>query len=459
VAEEDIADKMAQLRRENHELKAEIERLRRMLEEALRASKRQAAPFSRRHPKAQPQKPGRKSGQKYGRRCRRPVPEQVDEVVEVPLPSRCPRCGGGVEEEEETVSQFQTEIPPPQVERIEFRIGVGRCRCCRRRVQGRHPRQSSNAIGGAASQLGPRALALATLLNKGLGLPYGKTATVLEQAFGLRVSRGGLCQAMERVGRKAEPTYQALVEQVRGSPSVTPDETGWKVGGQLWWMWVFSTPQVTVYAIQPGRGFEQAARILGADFAGFLVRDGWAVYRRFVHALHQSCLAHLLRRCREMMLVGGKRGTEFPRQIQAILQKALQLRDRRQQKQISDHGVAVSRGRLEARLDQSLQRCYRSSQNRRLANHLLRERDALFTFLNCPGLEATNWRAEQAIRPMVVARKVWGGNRTPRGALTQSILVSFLQTCRQQLQSASPLIQSLLCSPQPKVLRLAAPTR
>ena len=190
-------------------------------------------------------------------------------------------------EEEETVFQFHTEIPPPQVERIEFRIQVGRCRCCRRRVQGRHPRQTSNALGSAASQLGPRALALATLLNKGLGLPYGKAATVLEQAFGLRVSRGGLCQAMERVAEKAEPTYQALVEQVRGSPSVTPDETG-KVGGQLWWMWVFSTAQVTVYAIQPGRGFEQAAQVLGADFAGFLVRDGWAVYRRFLHALHQS---------------------------------------------------------------------------------------------------------------------------------------------------------------------------
>jgi hypothetical protein len=79
---------------------------------------------------------------------------------------------------------------------------------------------------------------------------------------------------MERVGRKAEPTYQALVKQVRGSPSVTPDETGWKVGGRLWWMWVFSTSQIRVYAIQPGHGFEQAARILGADFASFLVRDG-----------------------------------------------------------------------------------------------------------------------------------------------------------------------------------------
>ena len=458
VAEENIAEEIAQLRRENQELKAENERLRRLLEEVLRASKRQAAPFSRHKPKAQPQKPGRKRGQKYGRRCRRPVPERIDEVVEVPLPAQCPRCGGGLEECK-TVSQFQTEIPEPRVERIEFRIHVGRCRCCRRRVQGRHPRQTSNAIGSAASQLGPRALALATLLNKGLGLPYGKTATVLEQAFGLGVSRGGLCQALERVAEKAEPTYQALVEHVRGSPSVTPDETGWKVGGQLWWMWVFSTPQVTVYAIQPGRGFEQAARVLGADFAGFLVRDGWAAYRRFLHALHQSCLAHLLRRCREMILLGGKREAEFPRRIQSLLQQALQLRERRQPEQISDHGVAVARGRLEAKLDRSLQHRYRSPRNRRLANHLLRERDALFTFLNCPGLEATNWRAEQAIRPMVVARKVWGGNRTARGAQTQSILVSFLQTCRQQLQPASSLLQTLLCSSQPKVLDLAAPTR
>ena len=136
-------------------------------------------------------RPGRKAGREYGRRYRRPLPEHVDEVVEVPLPERCPRCGGGVEEGQ-TVSQFQTEIPEPRVERIEFRIHVGRCRRCRRRVQGRHPRQTSNAIGSAASQLGPRALALATQLNKGLGLPYGKTATVVEEAFGLRVSRGGL---------------------------------------------------------------------------------------------------------------------------------------------------------------------------------------------------------------------------------------------------------------------------
>jgi transposase len=458
VAEETSAEKIAQLERENEGLKKEIARLQRLLEEALRAVKRQAAPFSRQNLKAAPEKPGRKPGKKYGCPYRRIVPDQVDEIIEVPLPTRCPRCQGELEECE-TVSQFQTEIPEPRVERIEFRIHVGRCRHCRRRVQGRHPRQTSDAVGCAASQLGPRALALATQLNKGLGLPYGKTVTVLQQAFGLQVSRGGLCQALARVANKAEPTYHALVEEIRSSPSVTPDETGWRVDGKLWWMWAFSTSQATVYSIQPGRGFEQAALVLGADFAGFLVRDGWGIYRQFIYAVHQTCLSHLLRRCREMILVAGRGEAQFPCTVQSILQQSLQLRDRRAQGRISEHGVAVSRGKLETRLDRTLQRHYRSPRNRRLANHLLREREALFTFLSCPGLEATNWRAEQAIRPMVVTRKVWGGNRTARGALTQGILVSILQTCRLQLRSASSILQDLICSPQPRALDLTASAR
>jgi transposase len=324
-------------------------------------------------------------------------------------------------------------------------------------VQGRHPHQTSDAVGSAASQLGARAVALATELNKGLGLSYGKTAAVLENAFGLHVSRGGLAQAFERVAKKAKPTYEKLVEQIRGSPSVTPDETGWKVGGQLWWMWAFSSAAVTVYSIQPGRGFEQAATVLGAEYDGFLVRDGWIVYRRFSQAIHQTCVAHLLRRCREMMAVARPGAAKFPRTVKGILQAGLQLRDCRDQNEISERGLEVVRGKLETRLDRELKRSYRSPQNQRLANHLRREREAMFPFLYCRGLEATNYRAEQAIRPMVVTRKVWGGNRTERGAHTQSILVSILHTCRQQLRPAVSVVVRLLRSPKPEVLDLTAP--
>ncbi len=462
---ESLAEENARLSRRVAELEAANERLERRiqellgaLEEARRACKRQAAPFSRHAPKAHPAKPGRKSGGKYGCRSRRPIPAAIDQMLEAELPASCPHCGGELEETK-IDKQYQTEIPQPQVERIEFHIHVGRCTRCGRRVQGRHPRQSSDAVGSAASQLGPRAVALATELNKGMGLSHGKTAAVLETAFGLRVSRGGLAQAFARVAKKAEPTYQQLVQQIRGSPSVTPDETGWKVGGKLWWMWAFSSDRLTVYSIQPGRGYEQALAILGPGFDGFLVRDGWAVYRRFTQAMHQTCVAHLLRRCREMLEVATPGTAQFPREVKEILQDGLQLRDRRDLNQMDQPELEAASEQLETRLDEVLKRNYRSAANRRLANHLLREREAIFPGLYCPGLDATNYRAEQAIRPMVVTRKVCGGNRTENGAHTQSVVVSILQTCRQQLRPAVEFLELLLHLPKPEALEIQGTPR
>ena len=187
------------------------------------------------------------------------------------------------------------------------------------------------------------------------------------------------------------------------------------------------------------------------------MRDGGIVYQRFARAFHQTCLAHLLRRCREMLEVARPGAAELPRTVKEILQASLQLRDRRDQNQISERGLAIARGQLEARLDRTLDRSYRSPTNRRFANHLRREREAMFTFLYCPGLEATNYRTEQAIRPMVVTRKVWGGNRTANGAHTQSVLVSILQTCRQQLRPATGFLERLLHLRTPQALDLTPP--
>jgi len=384
-----VLQRLARLEKENERLRRENEWLRRELEKALRAAKRQAAPFSRQAPQEHPRKPGRKAGRCYGRPHWRPIPEQVDETLEAPLPSHCPHCGGAVKVER-VAEQYQTDLPPIRPHHIRFRVEVGRCHKCGERLQGRHPRQTSDALGVAASQLGPQAVAWAVLLAKGLGLSHDKARTVLEQLGGLRVSRSGLCRAIARSGAKAEPTYQQLVQIVRHSPVVTPDETGWRVAGHLEWLWVFATAEVTVYAIQPGRGFSEAAAVLGEEFGGLLVHDGWSPYLQFQKALHQTCLAHLLRRCREMIEIASPSAARFPQTVQGILQQALQLRDRREVNQISPPGLAVARGRLEARLDRLLEPHYRSPANERFANHLYRNRDLLFTFLYYRGLEATN---------------------------------------------------------------------
>ncbi len=439
------------LKRDRERLRQEIQRLQHALEEAQRAARRQAAPFSRGRSPSPPRKPGRHAGDAYGPRANRPIPDHVDETVEVPLPEACPDCGGQVIGEH-IVPQYQTDIPPVRPHVICFRVHLGCCVDCGRSVRGRHPRQTSSALGAAAPHLGPRTVALAADLNKRLGVSYGKLVSWFQVAFSLQVSRGGLCQALARLGRAAEPTYQGLIEVVRRAPVVAPDETGWRVEATLNWLWVFVTAEVTVYAILPGRGFEQATAILPAEFAGTLERDGWAPYRRFTQAEHQSCLAHLLRRCRNLLEHAERGQARLPHAVQRILLTALQLRDRFAAGEISPHGLLVARGQLGARLDRTLAGRIHHPPNRRLARHLKRERPYLFTFLGRQDVAATNWRAEQAIRPAVVTRKVWGGNRTWTGAGTQQILASVLRTCQQQQRDALDVFAEMLRSETPRSL-------
>jgi transposase len=431
------------LERQLERRQRETQRLRQALEQAQRAARRQAAPFSRGRPQREPRPPGRRPGPDYGPRARRPVPDHVDETVEVPLPAACPDCGGAVECEH-VADQYQTDIPPVTPHVTHFRVHLGRCRRCGKLLRGRHPRQTSQAAGAAGSSLGPRAIALAADLNKRLGVSYGKLVVLYQVAFGLTVSRGGVYQALARLARAAEPTYRGLIELVRQAPVVAPDETGWKVGGLLNWLWVFVTAEVTVYSIQPGRGFEQAAVILSAEFAGVLERDGWAPYRSFTEAEHQSCLAHLLRRAHHLLEHAERGQARFPHAVRRILLAALALRARFASGAISSHGLAVARGRLEARLDRTLAGRITHPPNQRFAQHLVCERDHLFTFLRRADVEATHWRAEHAIRPAVVTRKVWGGNRTWAGARTQQILASALRTCHQNQRDPLALFAEML---------------
>jgi transposase len=438
------------LQKENERLQRETERLRRELEAALRASKRQAAPHSRGTLKVNPKRPGRQPGRRYGRQACRPIPKRVDERITVPLPEHCPQCGGGVEPES-CETQYQEEIVRRTIVR-RFDIAVGRCCECHRRVQGRHPMQTSDAVGVGNVQLGPEALTLAAILNKQMGLSLGHTCQVLSYGFGLEVSRGGLYRALARMADRAESTYDGLLETARQAPVNGMDETGWKVGGRLQWLHVAVSAQVTVYAILPGRGYEQAVAILGAEYDGFLIHDGWAPYYRFQLAFHQSCLAHLLKRCREMAQVASPAALAFPRAVENLLLTSLELRDRYERGEISERGLSIATGKLEVKLDRMLETRRRNPANRRLARHLEHELLWLFTFLHCPGLDATNNTAERAIRGMVIARKVWGGNRTWEGARTQQILVSVLRTCWQQGKDAFTRCVRLLRAPRAVIL-------
>jgi transposase len=361
--------KGVRLEAENAQLKERVRNLEGQLEAAQRAAKRQAAPFSRgkRQPSGRP--PGRRSGEQHGRHAHRQAPERVDEELFAELPEGCPDCGGELEEGEEGWEQYQEELPVVRALVIRVSGRWARCRSCGRRVRSRHPRQTSEA----AAQVGPRALAFACSLYKEHGLSVRKTTATMRE-LGIMLSPGGLVQAMARIGDRCVPTYGALVEAVRQSAVVVGDETGWHVNGDSAWLWVMTTELVTVYGIREGRGFEEAASLLGADYGGVLVRDGWAVYRKFKEAEHQTCLAHLLRRCREMREVSWGRGREVPNLVSDILKDALMLRDRHQAGEASEGQLAVGVVELEARVGGLLARpAIAHLGNRRLLKHLGKE--------------------------------------------------------------------------------------
>jgi len=444
-----LRDALTRAERERDRLQRRNERLEDQLDAARRAGFRQAAPFAKPHRQGTGRPPGRRPGAPYGRHGTRPVPPHIDTTHDAPLPAACPACGGEVHDTH-VVSQYQEDLPVVRSVVREFRVHVGACATCGRRVQGRHPLQTSDALGAAAVQIGPEAAALVVVLHKGLGLPLAHVVTLLRDRFGLRVTRGALVHVCARAAARATPTYDALCAQVRGSPVVSPDETGWKVAGTLHWLWAFATADTTVYAIRPGRGFVDAATILGEDFAGVLTRDGWAPYRRFVHADHQTCLAHLLRRCRLLQLDHPR--SPVAARVQHRLQQALALRDRHAAGEVSAHGLAVARRRLlEQTLDLLTSTRSAIPAVQRFVAHLTVEASALFTFLGDPVIDATNWRAEHAIRPAVVMRKVCGGNRSARGALTQQVLTSVLRTAHQRELDPASLLVTLLRTPTPTV--------
>ncbi len=418
-----------------------------------RAGKRQAAPFSKRWPKANPKKSGRKPGDDYGPKAHRAVPTRSpDRELAAPLPETCPHCGGEVEAQGEATQVIEDIQITTTITKVT--VARGRCQCCRRQVRGRHPEQVSDALGAASSHLGPIVQGLIAILAKECGLSHGKVARILHQ-LGISITTGGVSGVLARIGAKADPTYQALKAAVNASPTVSPDETGWRIGGWPGWLWVFATSAATVYLVDETRSYDAATKVLSPDYEGVITRDGWAPYRRYAKATHQSCAAHLLRRASGLIEARVRGFSTVPVMLKDILIDALALRDRRDTGQILPTDLEVAVAGLEARVQALLARRGHTEENRRLLKHLRNEADALFSFLRHEGVDATNYRAEQGIRPGVVNRKVWGGSRTDAGARTHERLASLLRTTAQQGGDAMAILSELIRSPVPMVAPLA----
>lgn len=438
--------RVAQLEDENLRLRQKIEQLQ-------GEAHRQTGRFRRRQRKKRPKKPGRRNGHPPANRPT-PPPEHIDRVIAVPCRD-CPDCKAPLVDPK-VVVHYQTDLPPIVPIITQFNIETGYCPCCRQRQQGRHPEQISNALGAAGNTFGPVILTMAAELKHRLGVPYRKICDFFTTYCDLSICPATLVRAEQRLTELARPTYELLIDALRRADVVHADETGWRISAVNAWLWVFSNSQVTVYAIRTGkgaRGHTVPEEILGPDFDGYLVVDGFSAYTVLDYKKGQ-CNGHILRRAKELQDTVSQRESRYLDQLITTIQEAIELAQRREQ--LTPEGYARRVQEIENRIVAWVlakpDHC--SDDLRRLYNHFTAHITEWLVFLHQPSVPPTNNHAESMLRPAVITRKVGGCNKTLLGSLVHSVLASIMVTCKQRGAKFLELAKLLWCAGEAKAMPL-----
>lgn len=427
------------------------------LEQNLREEKKQTVRFPKRQRQAQPKKPGRKGGHSQQKRL---VPVEIERTEQAPVPTECPDCQ--IPFQITTHTQYQTDLPPVKPTTIEFQIQVGVCPCCGLRVQGRHPEQISDALGSANHVIGPQAQALAADLKHAAGVSYRKISRFFRTAFDLWVQPSTFVRSAFRLAKKAGPTVSLLWDQLRTSLFVHADETGWRIGTESAWLWVFCNDQITLFDIAPSRGHEVLGQNL-KDFEGVLICDGLASYDPFSWN-KQRCHAHLGRRIASLQEQWEEEdvlGWEFDSlsELRAILTAAAECKATRPpERQSARYREQVSglKGDLTDWLEVNDPELFpdQHPEFQKLVRHVRKYQSEWLTFLEHAEVDRTNNRAERQIRWGVITRKLGGCNQSWSGSWKTRQLSSLVATCFQQSRNFLSLVKQLLQSRSPTAMDL-----
>lgn len=271
-----------------------------------------------------------------------------------------------------------------------------------------------------------------------LRLPFEKISEQMEQEFGLPMTPASAFDVTRRVSEYLRPKYDAAVKQVRAASVINVDETGVKVDGRNYWLWVFVAASCTLFVVNKSRGKKVLLQVLGRDFKGYIGCDGWKSYANFTRRL-QRCWAHLLREAKALAQDCEEAGPLYLalKQLHADLQASL----------VGDPPLLVRRklkANAKRRLGYWLKKEYESKEVKQFIGKVRNGFDHWFTFVVVPDIEATNNRAERALREAVVQRKIMGTFRNEKGTQIYETMMTLTATWKQQgLNSYETMAKSL----------------
>jgi len=326
-----------------------------------------------------------------------------------------------------------TDVPPlPRPVVTAYRVQVCRCTACGKQVRGTHPDLAPDQHGASAHRLGARAMAVAHVLHYEVGIPVRKVPRVLRLLMGLSVTQSALTQdALRRAKGAVGAAYQALRHSVRDSPVTHTDDTGWRVDGKPAFLMAFETDQATVYQVRPQHRNDEVREVVPADYQGVLVSDRGRSYdaTALASVRQQKCLAHVLRSISEVVETKQGRARSFGIRLKGLLREAMELWHTRHGGDAL--GFAKEAERLRGEVSRYLRdRRLADRDNQRLLDELgwHHDRGQLLRFLDDPSIPPTNNRAERALRPAVIARKVSHCSKNDAGAEAFAAFTSLLTT-------------------------------
>lgn len=349
---------------------------------------------------------------------------EVDETKEWFL-GECPDCGGKVSPSVEKTQRYEIDIPP--VEPIVRCHVIGRhwCGNCKRLVSASIPGLLPNTPFSQNIHL------QTAHFKYGLGLSLEKIQALFYEVYSLNIASGTLSEMLSRLGDRMESAYDLLHEGIHSAQVLNGDETGWRVDGVNHWLWSFSCSAFVYYHIDKSRGQNVVSTILGESFAGVLVSDFYNAYN-LICALKQKCWVHVLRDIKkiEKEYIKDEIALSFAKKLKRQIKRALSLKAKQ-----ADLEISAFKKRAQV-VKVAIQNALEATSNhpavRRLSKRLLKYHNELFLFLEYEGVPAHNNDAERQIRPAVLMRKISYQNASQRGAKTQAILMSVIQTCRKR---------------------------
>lgn len=456
-----LEEEVAHLRAENQALQESLGQTQELLRVALarieELEKQKTPPpdfvkANKKKPQEEEKKARKKRDGKHNRARPRSVPTQVMEHRLITCPDCDLRLGGiSLSRVREVI-----DLPPPSpMEVTHHRIYKGWCAGCQKWHEA--PVDLHEQVLGQG-RLGVRLSSLIATLRTAMRLPIRQIQSYLLMLHAVTISSGEIVEIMHRITAQMQPQLKALKEEIRASPAVQADETGWREDGINGYIWSVSTKSIRYYEYHHSRAGEVVKELIGEEFGGVLGSDFYAAYNSH-QGLHQRCWVHYLRDVHDLKekFPHDEQLFAWAKSVKAIYDQAVAWAEHGPEPHLTARQQQVACVAQQHAFEQQLWTLCQPYVSVPVPQQTLCKRvetflPELFVFVALPGVPAHNNLAERSVRPLVIARKISGGTRSPKGSDTRMGLASLFGTwmaqhlnpfdqCLAALSANSPLGQ------------------